>query len=107
VGREKVLPWLTNRPRQIAEAVRGFSDAVVAGDLSHNADATLTRHVKNAVRRKVNVYDDEHRNMHSISKDRPDSPRKIDAAMAAILAWEARGDAIADGARRPFGSHVW
>lgn len=106
-GAKKVLPWLTNRPRQIAEAVRGFTDAIVAGDLSHNADDTLTRHVKNAVRRKVNIYDDEHRNLHSISKDRPDSPRKIDAAMAAVLSWEARGDAIADGAQRPYTSHAW
>jgi hypothetical protein len=32
-----------------------------------------------------------------IRKDRPDSPHKMDLAMAAVLSWEARTDAIADG----------
>jgi hypothetical protein len=44
------------------------------------------------------VYDDQHRQMHTISKDRPDSTRKMDGAMAAVLSWEARNDAIAAGA---------
>jgi len=46
----------------------------------------------------MNVFDDKHRQMHSLAKDRPDSPRKIDGAMAAVLSWEARSDAIAAGA---------
>jgi stage V sporulation protein SpoVS len=37
--------------------------------------------------------------MHTLSKDRPDSPSKIDGAMAGVLSWEARGDAIAAGAK--------
>ena len=36
--------------------------------------------------------------MHTLSKDAFASPRKIDAAMAAVLSWEARSDAIAAGA---------
>jgi len=32
-----------------------------------------------------------------LRKDRPKSRKKIDAAVAAVLAYEARGDAIADG----------
>jgi hypothetical protein len=32
-----------------------------------------------------------------IRKDRADSPRKIDLAMAAVLSWEARSDAVAAG----------
>jgi hypothetical protein len=35
-----------------------------------------------------------------IAKDHPDSPRKIDAAVAAVLAWQARLDAIAAGVGR-------
>lgn len=99
-GAKTVLPWLTNRPKQISEAVRRFSQALAGGDLSHSGDETLDRHVKNATRQKVNVYDDEHRQLFTISKDRPGSPRKIDAAMAAVLSWEARSDAIAEGAKR-------
>lgn len=97
-GEKRVLPWYTHRLRQIAYSVRAYSAAVNAGDLSHSGDETFSRHVQNAKKRKVNVYDEHHRQLHTISKDRPDSPRKIDGAMAAVLAWEARGDAIAAGA---------
>jgi hypothetical protein len=93
-GEKRVLPWRTNRPRQMAWAVRGFTDGIKAGEWSFNGDPEFARHLKNAVRQKVNVYDDKHRQMYIVSKDRPDSTRKIDAAPAAILSWEARGDAI-------------
>jgi hypothetical protein len=99
-GDDRVYAWYTNRPRPTAWAVRSFAAAIAAGDLSHDGDEELARHVKNARRRPVNVYDDEHRRLHTIGKERPDSPRKIDGAMAAVLAWEARGDAIAAGAQR-------
>lgn len=36
--------------------------------------------------------------MHTLSKDSIRSPRKIDAAMAAVLSWKARGDCIEAGA---------
>lgn len=35
--------------------------------------------------------------MHTLGKDSWRSPRKIDGAMAAVLAWEARQDAIKTG----------
>jgi hypothetical protein len=35
--------------------------------------------------------------MHSIQKEHPTSEKKIDAAAAAVLSWEARGDALANG----------
>ena len=35
--------------------------------------------------------------MWLIRKERSDSPKKIDAAIAAVLSWEARRDAIASG----------
>jgi hypothetical protein len=96
-GENRVIKWLTNRPRQMAWAVRSYSDAFAAGDLSLADHADFIRHLKNAVRSPVNVYDDDHHQMHTISKDRPDSPRKIDGAAAAVLSWEARGDCIAAG----------
>ena len=54
--------------------------------------STLTRHVLNARRR-------EGRMGITISKEYPRSPKKIDAAMAAVLAYEARADAVASGVR--------
>jgi hypothetical protein len=35
--------------------------------------------------------------MFTMAKDRPNSPRKIDTAIADTLAWEARTDALAAG----------
>lgn len=99
-GQKVVMPWYTNRPRQTAWAVRSFTGAAAAGDWSFNGDELLKRHFTNARKYPLNVYDDDHRQMHSLSKDRPDSPRKIDGAMAAILSWEARSDAIAAGAQK-------
>jgi hypothetical protein len=99
-GDKVVLPWYTNRPRQISWAVRNYEDAIGSGELSHDGDEVFTRHIKNAVRMKLNVYDDDHQQMHALQKDRPGSPRKMDAAMAGVLSWEARGDAIAAGARK-------
>jgi len=99
-GDDRVLPWYTNRPKQIAWAVRRYEDAIGAGDLTHDPDETFRRHIGNAVRLKLNVRDDEQRPMHSLQKDRPNSPRKMDAAMAAVLSWEARTDAVAAGATK-------
>jgi hypothetical protein len=50
---------------------------------SHNGDEDFVRHLKNARRQKLNVYDEQHRQMHT-SPRTPDSPRKIDAAMAGV-----------------------
>lgn len=106
-GEKRVIAWFTNRPRQIAWAVRNYGNAIAAGDLTHDDDETFATHVANAVRRKVNVYDDDHRQMYTLSKDRPDSHRKIDAAMAAVLSWEARGDAIAADAKPEDNSYAF
>jgi len=67
----------------------------------------FARHVKNTVRRKITAKDADGRPLWGISKDRPDSPRKIDAAAAAVISWEARGDAIAKGAEPEAPSQVW
>lgn len=95
---KKVVEWHTHRPRPICYAVRAYTEAIEAGDVSFDGHEVFIRHLKNAVRHKLNVLDDEDRQMHTISKDRPKSPNKIDAAMAAVLSWEARGDAIAKDA---------
>jgi hypothetical protein len=84
-GDKRIFEWLTNRLRPACWMVRNYTDAMTSGDVSHNGDEVFTRHIKNAVRRKQNVYDDDHRQMHTISKDRPNSPRKIDGAMAGAV----------------------
>lgn len=96
-GDDKVVPWWTNRNRQIAYAVRAFTNAIRAEELTHDGSEDLARHIGHATKKELKIRDDEDRPLWCIQKERPDSPKKIDAAMAAILAWEARGDAIASG----------
>lgn len=99
-GQKRVMPWYTNRARQVAWAVRSFSDSATAGDWTHSGEQHFVRHLNNARKQMLKVFDDQHRQMYTFSKDRPDSPRKIDAAMAAVLSWEARSDAVAAGAEK-------
>lgn len=100
-GEKVVVSWWTNRTKAMCWATRRFVEAQAGGALSHNGDAQLARHVANA-RRRVHpqIRDDKGHQMWDIQKDRPGSPDKIDAAMAAILSWECRGDAVAAGARQ-------
>jgi hypothetical protein len=95
---DRVVNWYTNRPKQIAYALRNYRSAMSGGDISHDGNTTFARHIGNARRRKaVGVYDEERRPMWTVGKP-PGGSLKIDAAMAGCLSWEARGDAIAAGA---------
>jgi hypothetical protein len=97
-GDRRVVIWHTNRPRPIAWAVRNYEDAISSGDVEHDGNETLMAHVRHSRRRMLTVLDDTERPMHTLAKDSITSPRKIDAAMAALLSWEARSDCIAAGA---------
>jgi hypothetical protein len=99
-SRQPVIEWLTNRPKPTAYMVRAYRTAQTAGDLSHDGDSTFARHIGNARKQMLNVYDEDRRPMWTICKDRRGSPNKIDGAMAGALSWEARGDAIAAGATK-------
>jgi phage terminase large subunit-like protein len=96
-GEKRVLEWWTNRPRQMAYAIKQFNTAVMGGELLHDGSEGLRRHVGNAVRKGLRLVDEDGQPLWTIYKERPDSPHKIDAAMAAVLSWEARCDALAAG----------
>lgn len=83
--------WMTGgRAGLIVRALEQFHGAVVDGELSHDGSFALTRHVLNARRRASRAG-------MQIAKEHPDSPRKIDAAVAAVLAYQARLAAVAAG----------
>jgi hypothetical protein len=84
------LEFRMNRPVAVVQAVQRFEQAVLAKTLSHDGNPVLTRHVLNAKRRVS-------RSGVTIAKEHPSSPRKIDAAYSAILAFEARSAALAGG----------
>lgn len=88
------LEWWSNRPKAMVDALERFHDAVTSEQLSHDGDSVLAQHILNAKRRVG-------RSGITISKENPSSSRKIDAAMAAVLAYECRADAVAKGFGRP------
>lgn len=94
-----VVAWWTNRETQTAHALERLHTAVLTGQATHDGNALLARHVANARRRIVRAG-------VVIAKETRNSTKKIDAAMAATLAFEARSDAIADGALAPRRSRI-
>lgn len=95
---DKVVQWATNRWRLMAYAVINYRTAIESGEISHDGDSVFAQHIGNAYRREITLKDDQGRPMWVIQKERPDSPHKMDAAMAGCLSWEARTIAIAEGA---------
>lgn len=86
--------------KRITEAVDRFHTAIVSSELTHDGNSVLRRHVLNARRRPTNWG-------ISIRKEHPSSGRKIDAAIAAVLAWQARLDAVAQPVARQRRGVVW
>lgn len=85
--------WMSgggNRAK-VTKSLDAFRDALLDGEMSHSGDSRLTSHILNA-RKRTNAQG------YGIYKQHPDSPDKIDAAVAAVLAWQARLDAVAVGA---------
>lgn len=83
--------WMTGgRASLIVRALEQFQSAVIDKEISHDGGYHLTSHILNA-RRRVTRFGVQ------IAKEHPDSARKIDAAIAAVLAWQARLQAVATG----------
>jgi len=83
--------WLTgNRSYLVVRAVEQFSTAVMDKELTHDGSLALTRHVLNA-RRRIG------RSGITIAKSHPESRDKIDAAISALLAYQARLIALSKG----------
>lgn len=98
---ERVMEWWTNRRRPMKAALENFDTAIREGRIPHDGDKRLERHLGNSRKKDLpGERDEQGRPLWLIQKERPDSPHKIDAAMAAVLSWEARTDAIAAGAMR-------
>ncbi len=74
-----VVKYETNRRAFMAAARSRFHSAVATGALSHDGDPRLARHLLNAVVKETT-------DGRYVTKDGPNSPRKIDLAVAAIVA---------------------
>lgn len=87
--------------RKTALMCRAYRTAISVGETSNDGDEDFWEHIGHAQKRDTNFLDDEGKPLWVMSKDRPDSPRKIDLAMAGGLSWQARLDALAAGKWQP------
>jgi hypothetical protein len=87
--RERVLAFDTNQRSKFCKAVDRFLTAVREGSLRHADDDKLNAHVLASALEKVRVSADDadQRTMYVLIK--PEDSRKIDLAVAAVLAYEA------------------
>jgi len=92
-GSAVVQRYETSRSRMMG-AVERFRTDVATQRLRHSDDVTLTRHVLNAQTHEARGGG------YWLTKDRSGSQHKIDAAVAAVLAYEARADVLAAGGNR-------
>jgi phage terminase large subunit-like protein len=97
-GEDVVIEWWTNRNRQMAAALENFDTAIKDATISHDGSKDTARHVGNSRRRDLPQRDEQGKPLWVITKDRQNSPNKIDLAMSSVLSWEARTDAVASGA---------
>lgn len=80
--------WMTGgRSGLVERAIEQLEGAVRNRDITHDGSHTLTRHVLNARRRL------SHSKL-ALAKENDYSSNKIDAAVAAVLAYQARLDAL-------------
>lgn len=90
VTRDNPIEWKKSQRTRVVAALEALRVAIATGEMTHNGSAVLTRHFLNARRRpsRAGIL---------IGKEHPDSVRKIDAAYAGMLAWQARLDAVSAG----------
>jgi hypothetical protein len=98
-GKEIVAEVRTNRALTLmTQTLKAYETAVRTGELGHEANPAFAQHIANAVKRDVNIRDEDGERLYTIGKQSKGSSRKMDIAMAAVLSWGARNAAIASGA---------
>lgn len=100
--RQRPLEWWTNRPTQMVLALERFHEAVVERRITFTPAEDRVGEEKERARifrtHVLNSRRNPTRAGLQIRKEYPKSPKKIDAVVAAVIAWECRNDAIAGGA---------
>jgi hypothetical protein len=98
----RVVEFPTNVQTRMDKAIERFTTAFAGREITHDGDGYLSRHVKNAVivkgdRKKARPGEDETLPSHYLKMAKRGDGMWIDAAVAAVLAYEARGQAVEDG----------
>lgn len=107
---KRVVEFPTNIEQRMDRAIERFTTAFGGGEIAHDGGETLSRHCKNAVvvkgSRKKPRPGEEDGEIGEIAQyylklAKRGSGQLIDGAVAAVLAYAARGHAIEDGALIP------
>jgi len=80
-GEKRVLEWNTAAAQRMAPATDRLYQAVMTKTVTHDGDERLSSHIEHCVAKRTPMGD-------LVSKDKKGSPRKIDAAVAAIVAYD-------------------
>lgn len=102
-GKDKIVPWWTNRDAAMAGALQRIETAINAGeDFSIDGHPILVAHFTHCRvhRKRARVADPDGKHERKlIRKPVPRGHDKIDGAVSATLSYEARADVIAAGLR--------
>jgi hypothetical protein len=93
----RVISWRTNQRDRMSRACRAFDHALKDGSMSHDGSDVLKRHIGACCQRVLQIPPDEHGPWWIVQKASADSLAAINAGVAAILAWQARLDALEKG----------
>lgn len=98
-GADVFLPWPTNQPVRMWNALERFKTDVVedGSGFTHDGCPTTTAHMRNATELARGLDKGTGKMRYIIGK--ASESQKIDLAMSSVLAHEAAADAIASGAR--------
>ena len=80
-GEKRVLEWNTAHAQRMAPATDRLYQAVSTQTVTHDGDLRLASHIAHCIAKPTPMGD-------LVSKDKRGSPRKIDAAVAAIVAYD-------------------
>ncbi|MDQ3717181.1 MAG: phage terminase family protein, partial [Actinomycetota bacterium] len=80
-GETRVLEYNTGAAQRMAPATDRLYQAVASGTVTHDGDELLAAHIGNCVAKPTPMGD-------LVSKDKRMSTRKIDSAVAAIIAYD-------------------
>jgi hypothetical protein len=96
----KVVLFFYNDSRNLrntAYMCRSYQKAIFTGEVHGNGDEDMTKHLGHAQKHEIKMVDEEGKPLWVVRKERHDSEKKIDLAMAGGMSHQARLDAFKSG----------
>jgi hypothetical protein len=94
---DEVREFWTKDPTRMYYAIKSYLSAMDTGGLCHNGDPDFIRHIGNVGKRLTRGTDEDGQPRFVLTKISQE--RKYDISVAAILSWQARMDALQEGAK--------